>query len=158
HNVISVLLIGGNEPVFHKERRPISSGGLGAPRPGGRDSRRCRQNDFGIISRDEFYSWPTRAAVAEQSLSIALRTCAVLLVIKVPANLLLKPGRNSDQRCHPVRLSRLARRHRIDPAGKGASATVKPAARPKHRSRRPLQSVLKPLIDPPRYISPNTSK
>src|SRR6516165_1775742 len=51
-NVVSVLLIGGSEPVFQKEGRPISSRGLGAIRPGGRDSRRCGQNDFGIVGRD----------------------------------------------------------------------------------------------------------
>src|SRR5262249_49304191 len=87
HNVISVLLIGGMDPLFHKEGRQISSRGWGALRPGGRDSRRCRKNDFGIVSRDELHSCPTRPAAAQQALRIALGTRAVLLVIEVPAKL-----------------------------------------------------------------------
>src|SRR6516162_2071786 len=82
HNVVAVFLVGGNETVLRKEGRPISRRGLGAPRPGGRDNRRCRDNNFGVVCWDKFNSWAAGATVAQQALAVTLRARSIFLVIK----------------------------------------------------------------------------
>src|SRR5262249_20592193 len=87
----------------------------GPSRARGAHVRRSRQNDFPIICRDELDSRPARPSVTDKALAVPLSARSVLLIIKVPSELLFKARRNRHEWSHPLGLSRLACRNHIEP-------------------------------------------
>src|SRR5580658_7242750 len=98
-DVVAVLLVGGEKPIFQQER-PIGEA-IGIARYVALQEGRDPDYDFGILKRDQLDSL-AGAEVVDRN------TVAHRLEVLVVAHFLFEPRGDGHQRCDPVRLLALA--------------------------------------------------